>query len=46
MWSTKTFKTRKAMNEWLEQHKGMIQYEEVFINNKYGIEWRPLRFIG
>ena len=45
MWQTKTFKTRKGMNEWLKQKNGLIQYEEVFINNGFAVEWRPLRFL-
>jgi len=45
MWQVKTFKTRDAMLSWLERHPS-IQWHEVFVNNAYGVEWRPLRRIG
>lgn len=41
MWKTKTFKTREAMQAFI--NKGGIQYQEVFINNiPYAIEYRKL----
>jgi hypothetical protein len=45
MWQTKTFKTREAMEKWLKKREGRIQYTQIFINNGYGVEWRPLKII-
>ena len=42
MWITKQFKTREAMNKFIEKRNGKIQWVEVFINNAYGIEYRKL----
>jgi hypothetical protein len=46
MWTTKTFKTREAMTRWLAKREGRIQWQEIFVNNAYGLEWRPLRWVG
>lgn len=46
MWRTKTFKTQEAMQAWLDKREGRIQYNEIFINNGYGVECRKLRKIG
>ena len=43
MWTTKTFKTRAAMQKWIDKYGARIQWHEIFINNAYGIEYRPLR---
>lgn len=43
MWRIKTFKTRQAMLDFIARRK--IQYTEIFLNNKYGIEYRYLRSI-
>lgn len=54
MWQTKTFKfktleqapaAKKKLEKWLKQREGRIQYTEIFINNGYGVEWRPLKII-
>ncbi len=45
MWKIRTFKTRKAMLKWLASHEHSIQWREVFVNNAYGLEYRPIRFI-
>ena len=42
MWQTKYFKTRDEMTAWLDQHDGQIQFDEIFIENGYGVEWRKL----
>lgn len=42
MWKTKKFKTFEAMNRWLWKHEGKIQYNLIFIENGYAIEWRKL----
>lgn len=43
MWKTKTFKTKEAMKSWLDKREGKIQFDQIFINNGYAVEWRPLR---
>jgi hypothetical protein len=43
MYKIKTFKTIEARDLWLKKHDGLIQFDEVFINNAYGIEYRYLR---
>ncbi len=45
MWQTKIFETREAMNKWLAKHESRIQWEEVYINNAYGLTYRPLRIV-
>ena len=44
MWRIKVFKTRFAMQVFIDSHK--IEWHEVFINNSYGIEYRFLRKIN
>ena len=46
MWKIKTFKTQAAMNAFIQANANRIQYSQVFINNKYAIEYRPLRRIA
>lgn len=46
MWQTKVFQTREAMQRFLDRKHGKIQYEEILVNNAYGIVYRPLRRIG
>jgi hypothetical protein len=45
MWETKTFKTKLAMDAWLFKHCDTIQYNEIYVNNAYGIEFRKLRVV-
>jgi hypothetical protein len=45
MWKTKTFKTIEARDSWLQKHDGFIQFDEIYVNNAYGIEYRYLRSI-
>jgi len=45
MWIKKEFKTRKAMNAFIKKNENKIQYEEIFMNNKYCIEYRKLHRI-
>ena len=42
MWQNKTFKTRELMQAFIDKNKNRIQYNEVFINNGYAIEYRKL----
>ncbi len=45
MWKIKKFKTRQELNAWLDKNKHKVQFVEVFMNNAYGVEYRPLRRI-
>jgi hypothetical protein len=45
MWETKIFKTKKQMEKFIDAHRDKIQWQEIFINNAYGIEYRKLRII-
>ena len=42
MWQNKTFKTHEAIQKFIDKNKNRIQYQEVFINNGYAIEYRKL----
>jgi hypothetical protein len=44
-WKVKTFKTIESMNNWLAKNDGFIEFNEVYINNAYGVEYRKLRII-
>jgi len=55
MWETKVFKfktmagakiAKAKLEAWLERNEGRIQYEQIFVNNAYGVEYRKLRVIG
>ncbi len=46
MWTTKTFKTADAMRQWIERHDGLVQWEEIAVNNGYGVQYRKLRKVG
>jgi len=43
LWTTRTFRKRETMLKWLEKRKGRIQYEEIAVNNAWGVLWRSLR---
>lgn len=45
MWQTKLFKTRQAMENWLANNSHNVQWEEIFVNNGYGLTYRKLRTI-
>ena len=44
MWKFKRFKTFKAMEAWMLKHPNM-QVVEIFVNNGYAVEYRPMRVI-
>lgn len=46
MWEVKIFKTREAMQKWIERNGHRYQMREVFVNNAYGLDVRKLRIIG
>lgn len=41
-WKTKTFKTREEFNKFVTKNKNKYQMEEVFINNGFAVDYRPL----
>lgn len=43
LWKIKIFKTREKANAWLEKNEHKIQWQEVFVNNAWAIEYRKLR---
>jgi hypothetical protein len=45
MWKIKKFKTRQELDAWLDKNKYKVQFVEVFMNNAYGGEYRPLRHV-
>jgi hypothetical protein len=45
MWTIKIFKTKKSLNKFIEKNQHKIQWEEIFVNNGYGVEYRKLRKI-
>lgn len=44
-WQTKTFKTKDAMQKWIERNSGKYQIVEIFINNGFALEYKRLRRI-
>jgi hypothetical protein len=46
MWMTKTWKTKEAMEKWIENNGHRYQMETIFVNNAYGLLIRKLRVIG
>ena len=45
MWTIRKFRTKESMTKFIENNKHRIQYQEVFINNGYAIEYRKLRVV-
>lgn len=45
MWNTKVFKTKESMTKWLAANDHKVQWNEIYINNAYGIEYRKLRVV-
>ncbi len=46
MWDIKTFKTRESMGAWVAKNGNKYQWEQIFINNGYGVTFKPLRVIN
>ena len=54
MWRIKKWKftaatmeqARARMEAWLKANRHRIQYEEIFVNNAFAVEYRRLRRIG
>jgi len=45
MWKTKLFRSQALMDKFIAKHGHEIQWETIYINNGFGIEYRPLRKI-
>jgi hypothetical protein len=47
MWKTKTFKTKEQMENFIQYYsqKCGFTWQEIFINNGYGLEYRFLKVI-
>ena len=45
MWQIKIFKTKQKMMAFIEKYGDKIQWDEIFVDNAYGIEYRKLRRI-
>ena len=43
MWKTKCFKTQEERDRWIEKNGNRYQWEIIFINNGYAVEYRKLR---
>lgn len=43
MWQIKAFKTQAELTRWCQRNYGKYQFVDVFLNNAYGVEYRPLR---
>lgn len=42
MWRIKEFKTREEMLKFIGKNGNKMQWREIFINNKYAIEYKRL----
>jgi hypothetical protein len=45
MWITKVFKTKEAMQKWLDKNQDRIQWEQIFVNNAWGLIYRKLHWV-
>ncbi len=41
-WKTKEFKTKEQMDAWVSKNNSKYQMQEVFINNAFGMDYKPL----
>lgn len=42
-WKTRTFRTIEARDAWLLKYDRLVEFNEIFVNNGYGVEYRYLR---
>lgn len=42
MWKVRTFKTKEQLNNFIKRNKNKIQYDIIFVNNGFGIEYKKL----
>ena len=45
MWKTKTFKKKEDLQAWVDKNNDTIQWEQIVVNNGYGVTYRKLRII-
>lgn len=45
MWVIRTFRNKGNMEKFIEKYQNRIQYNQIFINNGYGITYKQLRRI-
>lgn len=43
MWTIKVFKTFEEMDKWARANKSKYYMHQIFLNNGYGIEYKPMR---
>ena len=43
MWEIKRFRTKDAMNNFIIKNYLRIQWQEIFVDNGYAIEYRKLK---
>jgi hypothetical protein len=41
-WTLKEFKTREQMDKWVLTNKHKYQIEEIFVDNGFCVEYKPL----
>ena len=42
MWEVRTFKTKEQLHNFIKRNKNKIQYDIIFVNNGFGIEYKKL----
>jgi len=45
MWESRIFKTRKSLQTWIDRNSHKYQWNEIAINNGYGVEFKKLRHV-
>lgn len=43
MWNTKTFRTNAALLAWISRNGERYQWQEIAVNNAYGVIYRAMR---
>lgn len=43
LWHTKIFKTKEKAQAWVDKYGHKCQWNQIFVNNAWGIEYRKLR---
>ena len=46
MWKTKTFQTAALRDAWIRRQGHRYQWQEIIVNNAYGVLCRRLRRLG
>ena len=45
MWETAVFETKEEMKKWIEKNDDKYQWQEIAVNNAFGILYRKLYII-